>query len=146
LRKRERRVSDGADLRHLPFVARFQCRCGVLAVEAKYTSSTDRVAEIPREAERARQEGAGFAGGAERPPWSGRVRARVASGVGRRRCTSLYEVTPVYHMPLFRATVAVNGDEFQSTEEGAWSFREAQNLAAMAAFQRLSAVRCVESS
>ncbi|TVU40667.1 hypothetical protein EJB05_14136, partial [Eragrostis curvula] len=60
----------------------------------------------------------------------------------RRWVPPVYEVTRegADHMPLFRATVAVNGKEFQSTEEGAWSAREAQNLAAVAAFQRLSAV------
>ncbi|TVU40634.1 hypothetical protein EJB05_14103, partial [Eragrostis curvula] len=60
----------------------------------------------------------------------------------RRWAPPEYEVTRegADHMPLFRATVAINGKEFRSAEDGAWSVREAENLAAMAAFERLSAV------
>ncbi|TVU40633.1 hypothetical protein EJB05_14102, partial [Eragrostis curvula] len=60
----------------------------------------------------------------------------------RRWAPPAYKVTRegADHMPLFRATVAVNGKEFRSAEDGAWSVREAQNLAAMAAFERLTAV------
>lgn len=60
----------------------------------------------------------------------------------RRWAPPVYEPTregPA-HVPIFRATVVVNDEKFSSLDEGARSVKEAYNLAAMAAFEHLSAL------
>ena len=61
---------------------------------------------------------------------------------GRRWAPPVYEHTRdgPDHAPLFRATIVVQDKKFSSPNEWEWSAKEADNLAAMVAFEHLTFV------